>query len=58
MPRNDRPKQSATAATSRVSGDQTSPGPPNYAGGADLNSARPVLVRLTWPADAASAMTR
>ena len=31
-------KQSAMAATSRVSGDQRSPGPPNSCGGADAVS--------------------
>ena len=57
MPRKLRMKQSATAATNRVSGDQRSPGPSNSAGGADSIEPGPGLVSLTSPSAGALAAT-
>ena len=51
-------KQSATAPTSRVSGDQRSPGPPNSAGGAERIGSSPSLASATSPSAAALAATR
>ena len=57
MARKDNAKQSATAATSKVSGDHWSPGPPNSAGAAEANGCSPLLDSLTLSSGLIDAVT-
>jgi len=50
-------KQSATAPTHRLSGDQRSPGPPNSDGGAEASTGRRSLSSWTSPSALARAVT-
>jgi hypothetical protein len=56
--RNVNTKQSATAATSSVSGDQRSPGPSNSAGGAECSSGNPSPRSSRSPSGAPTAVAR
>jgi hypothetical protein len=53
----DNVKQSATAATSRSSGDHSLPDPPNSVGGPDTNVGRPSAVKSTSCSGVAVALT-
>ena len=57
MALNDNVKQSATAATSRSSGDHSLPEPPNSVGGPDTNVGSPSAVKSTSCSGVAEALT-